>query len=360
MSEETRKSAEPPKPAKKPASSASGKKRKKKRGQEAPQTTPWWIAGVGAVLLLGFTLWAWNPREAPEAHTARGNELYRGRQFGEALSEYEAAPGNGPRYAGVHMDRGLAQYRVSAPTGDAGGIPLWAPETGVPDGFSAAQEELRTAARGGSTGAAEDVSASLRARAAYNLGNTHFTARQWDPAIDSYKEALRLRPGWREAAWNLELARQLRELDRHPPDAGNPDATPPDANNRDSSPPDSGPPDANDAGDSGPPDSGPPDGGQGDGGHGNDGGRDSGQNDSGQGDSGQGNDSGNPNAGQDGGSNQPDGGGGAQPDGGVTPDGGPPRSLGPLDELDHSSRSLQNELLRRRGLTPRGPDDDRK
>jgi hypothetical protein len=320
-------------------------KKKRKKG-EAPRGRPWWIAGVAGVLLAGATVYAWRPREVPEPSVQRGNEHYRGRRFEEARDEYESAPGAGPRFAGVHVDRGLARFRLAIPTD--GGLPLLGLDAGAPAGVEQAQEAFRVATRGGTTNAAEDVDAFLRARAAFNLANTYFSTRQWDNAMDSYKEALRLRPAWADAAWNLELARRLREQDRNPPDAGR-DAGE-DASFEDRTPP---PRDANDgdAGNNDPnQDGGPRDSGGG-----------QGRNDGGQGspDGGSNSDGGNPrgDAGMEGGTPPPE-----------TPDAGPPsgaadasapRTMAPLDQLERSSRSLQQEMMRRRGFVPRSSDDDR-
>ncbi len=331
------------------ATSKKSKLARKKSSAKEPANSarPWWIAGLIGAALLGGTALAWKPREVLEPNVKRGNERYRARQFEEARDEYEAAPGAGPRFAGVHTDRGLARFRLAIAT-DAGGLPLMELDAGVPAGVEQAQEAFRVAARGGTTNAAEDVDAFLRARAAYNLANTFFSTRQWDNAIDSYKEALRLRPSWADAAWNLELARRLREQDRNPPDAGQ-DAGE-DASMEDRQPP---PRDANDSdggennrGDSG----GPRDGGgngQSDGGQGNPDG--SNRQDGGpQGD-----------GGMDGGSPPPQG-----EDAGTTPpptgDASAPRTMAPLDQLERSSRSLQQEMMRRRGIVPRTTDDDRK
>lgn len=322
-------------------------KRTKKGGKgssrHAERTSkPWWIVALIAAVLLGATAFAWKPREVPEPNVLRGNERYRAGQFEAARDEYEAAPGAGPRFAGVHTDRGLARFRLALPSD--GGLPLLDLDASAPQGVDQAQEAFRVAARGGTTGAAEDVDAFLRARAAYNLANTFFATRQWDNAIESYKESLRLRPGWTDAAWNLELARRLREQDRNPPDAGR------DGGNEDVSMADRQTPrDAHD-GDGESPNR---DGGQGDGG-------------GGQGDGSGGRDGSNPNqdggpradAGMDGGAPPPESSdGGAQPP--SSEDASAPRTMAPLDQLERSSRSLQQEMMRRRGVAPRTPDDDR-
>ena len=327
------------------------RKKRKKKGTKgkiaaAPARRPWWIAVLVGIALAAYTVWAWPARPAPEPHVRQGNTHYAGRRFREALGEYESAPGGGARNAGVHLDRGLARYRVSVPPPDGGvGLPMLPPDASAPEGLTQAQDEMRTAVRGGSNGAAEDVDAFLRARGAYDLANTFFTQHHWDNAIEAYKEALRLRPGWNDAAWNLELARRLRELERNPPDAGNDaamdasqDSGPPDAQDSGNDASDSG----NDASDSG-----------------EDGGRDGGMDGGGQ--DGGGQDSGSGDGGNDGSSSGDagnDSGAEGQQDAGPR-DAAAPRSMAPLDDLDRTSRSLQNELLRRRGMTPRSPDDDR-
>lgn len=317
-----------------PVSKKPIKKGKKRKTTVENTSRPWWIAAVVAVGLTTATTLLWAPRSVPEPNIRRGNELYRGLRFQEALGEYESAPGVGPRNAGVYLDRGLAKFRVVLPH-DAG-LALLGPDASIPTGMEQAQESFRTAARGGTTNAAEDVDAFLRARAMYDLANTFFSTRQWDSAIDSYKEALRLRPGWLEPAWNLELARRLKELDRTPPpDAGN-DAS---DNQNDGSPP---PRDASDEGGNNDPRDASGEGGQGpsDGGTSGDARSDP---DGGQSN----NDAGSPPQSEDAGPPPSD------------PDASAPRTMAPLDQLERTSRSLQQELMRRRGFVPRESDDDR-
>lgn len=293
------------------------------------------VAGVIAAGLTAFTVWAWPPREELEPRVAQGNAAFAQREFPQALGHYESAPGDGPRNAGVHANRGLAKFRVLLAPGDGGVLPELTMDAAVPEGYSGAQDEIRNAARGMAGAPMEDIDTQVRARAQYNLGNTFFAEHSWRNAIDAYKEALRLRPGWVDAAWNLDLARRRKDEEDHPdagPDAGQ-DASR-DASN-DAPPGDAPPSDGSSGGDGG----GPGDGG--------------GQ----QGDSGsQGNDSG---AGGDSGSNgeQPDGGADQQRDASAPP---PPQSLAPLDQLERNAQDLQQMMLRRRaGQTARNPDDER-
>ncbi len=305
------------------------------RSRKGPRRPPAWLApvAVGAALL-GFSVWAWHPRDAEQPRVRDGNRAWAQRDWPGALSHYEAAPGDGVRNAGVHLNRGLARYRIAVPPGDAGSLVELGPDAAVPESWQRAQDEMRNTARGYAGAPADDIESALRARASYNLGNTYFTQRLWQSAIDAYKEALRLDPRIVDAAWNLELARRRKDEEDHP-DAG-PDAG--DDASADASP------DAS------------PDGGNGDGGSSGDGGSPQ----------------------RDGGSPQPDGGGSpdaSPPDGGASPDGGggggddagappdaapPPLSLAPLDQLERNGQDLQQLLLRRRAAQmPRNPDDER-
>ncbi|MBI5516426.1 MAG: tetratricopeptide repeat protein [Deltaproteobacteria bacterium] len=307
----------------------------KARKRRAP--LPWWVlpTALGSALA-SFTYWAWAPRDAPEPNVREGNALFARRDFPGALGHYEAAPGDGPLNAGVHMNRGLARYRIALSPADAATLPEFDPDAAVPEGYDQAQDELRGTLRGMPGAPLEDIETGLRARAAYNLANTYFSRHLWQSAIDTYKEALRLRPGWTEAAWNLELARLRKEAERQR-DSGA-DAA------QDSSPPDASQDASRDA-----------------------------QQDTGS--DGSGGDSGAPQRG-DGGS-QSDGGSPSSPDGGGDPDagsqgqdasapppqttdGGPPMSLAPLDQLERNAQDLQQMLLRRRAQDlPRNPDDER-
>ena len=80
-------------------------------------------AGVIGVGLTAFTVWAWPAREELEPRVAQGNAAFAQREFPQALGHYEAAPGDGPRNAGVHANRGLAKFRVLLAPGDGGVLP---------------------------------------------------------------------------------------------------------------------------------------------------------------------------------------------------------------------------------------------
>jgi tetratricopeptide (TPR) repeat protein len=305
--------------------------KRSKRGRAVPTWVAPLAVGVGLAV---FTAWAWPPRDEPEPGVREGNERFARGEFPAALQRYEGAPGDGVRNVGVHMNRGLARVRIAVGMNDAAVLPELAPDAALPESWERAQDEMRNTARGMEGAAVEDIEVALRARALYNLGNTYFAQHTWRQAMDAYKDALRLRPGWTPAAWNLELARRRKDEEDHP-DAG-PDA------GRDASQDSSA-----DGGDSGPQDGGSPN-----------------------------NDGGSPN--NDGGAPSPDGGSPNSPDGGSpnNPDGGgdqgqdasapqpqdasAPQSLAPLDQLERNAQDLRQEILRRNAANrPRNPDDER-
>jgi len=304
-----------------------------KRAKKTRPLPAWVVPAILGAGLAGLTAWAWPPRDEPEPAVREGNDRFARGDYPAALQRYEGAPGDGVRNAGVHMNRGLARFRIAAPPLDGAVLPELAADAALPENWERAQDEMRNAARGFEGAPMEDIDAVLRARALYNLGNTYFAQHLWRQAMDAYKDALRLRPGWTPAAWNLELARRRKDEEDHP-DAG----------------PDAGRDASQDA---------PSDGG-GDGGHG-----DSGSS---------GNDGGSPN--NDGGSNQADGGspdndgGSNQADGGgdqgqdasapQPQDASAPQSLAPLDQLERNAQDLRQELMRRNAAQrPRNPDDER-
>jgi len=311
-----------------------------KRSNKAPLRPPAWVtpAAVG-VALAAFTVWAWPPRDQPQARVRDGNRAYAQRDWPGALSHYEAAPGDGVRNAGVHLNRGLARFRIAVPPGDGGTLPELAPDAAVPESWQRAQDEMRNTSRGYAGAPAEDIESTLRARASYNLANTFFAQHLWQNAIDAYKEALRLRPGLVDAAWNLELARRRKDEEDHPdagPDAGN-DAS-------QDAPQDAPRDGANDGGQPGDGGNGQPDGGDN------------------QGDGGAQPDASAPDASAPDAGAQPDGGGGSDGGSGQQPDASapPPMSLAPLDQLERNAQDLQQMLLRRRAAQmPRSPDDER-
>lgn len=133
----------------------------------------------------------------------RGNRLFRKGRFAEAATAYRAALEAGNDRPEVHYNLGSALLRLGH--------------------YREAEEHLR--------GALAAVDPELRQRTYYNLGNRYLeeargpagAAQQpalLDAAIESYKQALRLRPADRAAKWNLELALRQQEQQQQSPQAG--------------------------------------------------------------------------------------------------------------------------------------------
>lgn len=132
----------------------------------------------------------------------KGNRLYREGKYAEAAAAYEAALEGGKSSAQLEYNLGTALLRLGR--------------------MQEAEQHLRAALR--------DVEPSLRQRALYNLGNRYLYAARapnaaqdqqqklLDTAVQSYQQALRLRPDDPNAKWNLELA--LREQQKQQDQGG--------------------------------------------------------------------------------------------------------------------------------------------
>ncbi len=124
----------------------------------------------------------------------RGNKLYREGRYAEAVEAYRRALADGDDSAALQYNLGTALLRLGR--------------------YGEAEVHLQRALNG--------VDAEVRHRSFFNLGSRFLeegrgaSGGQGDQlletAVESYKRALRLRPGDADAKWNLELA--LREQDR--------------------------------------------------------------------------------------------------------------------------------------------------
>lgn len=166
------------------------------------------IAFTGLVVLATFaaafpaTAFAWEWRDLLRSNNGNvedGNERLRAGDHQAALTAYDAAAKELPSEGGVHLNRGLALLA-------AGDLPK-------------ARESLLRATEPPAT-------ADVRAAAYYNLGLAFYREGDARAGEDDHKEAqamfresadalkrsLRLVPGNRDAAWNLELAmRRIRD-----------------------------------------------------------------------------------------------------------------------------------------------------
>ncbi len=117
---------------------------------------------------------------------ADGNALLAEGKTAEALERYDAAARALPGRKAVHLNRGLALSRMGEETSDQ------------------ALQAFQLA----SDGAGDDA---VRARALFNLANGFYKKEDYAEAVKLYKQSLMLAPGNKDAAWNLELAKQRKK-----------------------------------------------------------------------------------------------------------------------------------------------------
>ena len=116
----------------------------------------------------------------------KGNEAFADQDYEGALTAYLGAQEDAPEMAEPHYNAANSHYRL--------------------EDYQQAQQEIEQALVG------EERQEALDQHSYYNLGNTFFQAQQFEPAIEAYKEALRLNPDDLQAKQNLELAlRQLQQ-----------------------------------------------------------------------------------------------------------------------------------------------------
>lgn len=124
----------------------------------------------------------------------RGNRLYRAGNYAEAVDAYRAALADGEDSPVLRYNLGTALLQLGR--------------------YDEAEEHLQAALN--------DVDPETRERVYYNLGQRYLEdARQtgdpeaqmarYDAAVESYRQALRLRPDDVDAKWNYELAVRERE-----------------------------------------------------------------------------------------------------------------------------------------------------
>ena len=143
---------------------------------------------------------AWDPFTRQNAHVEEGNRLFARGDARGALREYDLAAREHPGAPEVQLDRGIALLRL----GD----------------HARAREALLRATE-------PPASAEIRAAAYHDLGLSFYqeadgaAATERDraqslfrEAADACRRALRIKPGVRDTAWNLELAmRRIREIE---------------------------------------------------------------------------------------------------------------------------------------------------
>lgn len=155
---------------------------------------------IASVLLLApTTARAWNPLRAENPQVKQGNTLMSEGQHAQALEAYDEAARKLPEARGVQLNRGLALLAqdLSEPAKEA--LTAAADPSAPPEIRAAAYYDLGIVSAKQGDAASEDES--------FEQSTAHFRE-----AADAFKRSLRIRPGNRDAAWNLEYALQrIRE-----------------------------------------------------------------------------------------------------------------------------------------------------
>lgn len=128
-------------------------------------------------------------RKAIEA----GNKAYNAKDYSKALKDYESALEKNPASLVALFNKALATTRVA---------------TGMPDEQKEKKQQTFEQAVNDFTAVTKHVkdNPSLASQASYNLGNLAFNNKDYQSAIDHYKQALRLNPNDNNARKNLRIA----------------------------------------------------------------------------------------------------------------------------------------------------------
>ena len=136
------------------------------------------LRAIALVLAFGPGLFGFGLLEKRDPEIEAGNAALKAGKADEALGHYDQAVKKLPGDAGAHFDRGAALYALSR-FDEAG------------------QEFLR---------ATDAKDPALKASAFYNLGNAYFKKEKFKDAVSAYTRTLGLKPGDKQAKWNLEIA----------------------------------------------------------------------------------------------------------------------------------------------------------
>ncbi|MFZ1866699.1 MAG: hypothetical protein WAU39_20935 [Polyangiales bacterium] len=157
-----------------------------------------WLCGL-AVLALPASAAAWSPLRAESSNVKRGNELMAEQQYEAALDAYDEAARKLPEAPGVQLNRGLALLAQDLTEQSKEAFMAAADPSSPPSTRADAYYDLGIAY-------AREADA-LSQQETYDQASAHFRE-----AADAFKRALRLRPGDRDAAWNLEyVMKRIRE-----------------------------------------------------------------------------------------------------------------------------------------------------
>lgn len=149
------------------------------------------LAAIAALIMTGCSSSTPEQREA-RRYNDEGNRLYADSRYAEAEAAYTKAVNSDPANLEAKYNLALSMVKQAGP-GESG-------------------KELLEKARKLFAEVAESSSApeSLASGAAYNIGNMAYNVEQYDPAIEAYKQSLRLVPDDDLARENLRMA-QLKK-----------------------------------------------------------------------------------------------------------------------------------------------------
>ena len=158
----------------------------------------WFLCSV-ALLALPSNASAWSPLRAENPNVKKGNALMAEERAAEALEAYDEAARELPEARAIQLNRGLAMLAQDLTEQAKEAFTAAADPSAVPSTRADAYYNLGIAqAREGD---------ALSRQESHEEASAHFRE-----AADSFKRALRQRPGDRNAAWNLEYALQrIRE-----------------------------------------------------------------------------------------------------------------------------------------------------
>ena len=141
---------------------------------------------IGSVLLVAVTLALAGCTSSAEKLNNDGNEALAAQDYETALAAYQQVEDQLPELAEPHYNAAIAQYRQEK--------------------FDDARQEIEQAL------VKDD--GELASNSFYNLGNSFYLSEDYEQAVESYQETLRLNPDDVEAKHNLELA--LQQLQQPP------------------------------------------------------------------------------------------------------------------------------------------------
>ena len=160
------------------------------------------FVGVAVAVAAPSSALAWSPLRAENPNVKEGNARMAKEDYHKALESYDAAARELPAERGVQLNRGLALL--------AQDLTEQSKEAFLAAADPSAPQEVRADAYYDLGVAYAREGDALAEQESHEEASAHFRE-----AADAFKRALRVRPGDRNAAWNLEYALQrIREQEQ--------------------------------------------------------------------------------------------------------------------------------------------------